>query len=131
MDTLQDGIMLSQRKYAEDLVTQACLRDQKVAHKPMEINHHFSALLRIIRYVQSKINRGFFLFSISSLNLERYADWAECPNSWKPTTRCCMLIRSSLVSWKCKKQPKISKSSTEAEYRSMLVACSEIVWIRR
>ncbi|WMV25479.1 hypothetical protein MTR67_018864 [Solanum verrucosum] len=32
---------------------------------------------------------------------------------------------------KCKKQPRISKSSTEAEYRSMSAACSEIVWIRR
>ena len=30
--------MLSQRKYVEDLVTQACLSDQKVAHTPMEIN---------------------------------------------------------------------------------------------
>ncbi|XP_015168576.1 uncharacterized mitochondrial protein AtMg00810-like [Solanum tuberosum] len=176
-----DSIMLSQRKYAEDLVTQACIRDQKVAHKPMEINvryknddgdppaeptlymkligcliyltitrsdisypvqvlsqfvtnpcqHHFFALLRIIRYVQSTINRGLFIHSTSSLNLEGYADWTGCPNSWKSTTGCCMLIRSSLVSWKCKKQPKFSKSSTEAKYRSMSAACSAIVWIRR
>ncbi|XP_060170865.1 uncharacterized mitochondrial protein AtMg00810-like [Lycium barbarum] len=131
----QDGIMLSQRKYAEDLVTQACLSDQKVAHTPMEINVkyknddgdplaeptlyrrligcliyltmtrpgisypvqvlskfvanpcqcHFSALLRIIRYVRSTINRGLFFHSTSSLNLKGYADadWAGCPNSQK------------------------------------------------
>ncbi|XP_015159969.1 uncharacterized mitochondrial protein AtMg00810-like [Solanum tuberosum] len=179
----QDGIMLSQRKYAEYLPTQARLSDQKVAHTPMEINvmyknddgdplaeptlyrrligcliyltitrpdisypvqvlsqfvtnpcqHHFSSLLRIILYVQSTINRGLFFHSTSSLNLEGYtdADWAGCPNSRKSTTGWCMLIISSLISWKCKKQPRISKSSTEVEYRSMSAACSEIVWIYR
>jgi len=38
VEYLQDCIMLSQRKYVEDLVTQVCLSDQKVAHTPMEIN---------------------------------------------------------------------------------------------
>ena len=38
VEYLQDGIMLSQRKYAEDLVTQTCLNDQNVAHTPMKIN---------------------------------------------------------------------------------------------
>lgn len=30
--------MLIQRKYAEDLVTQACLSDKKVVHTPVKIN---------------------------------------------------------------------------------------------
>ena len=38
VEYLEDGIMISQRKYAEDLFTQASLSDQKVAQKPMEIN---------------------------------------------------------------------------------------------
>ncbi|XP_015158617.1 uncharacterized mitochondrial protein AtMg00810-like [Solanum tuberosum] len=106
VEYFQDGIMLSQKKYAEDIVTQTCLSDHTVAHTPMEINvkyrnddddplaeptlyirligcliyltitrhdisypiqvlsqfvtnpcqHHFSALLIIIRYVPSTIN---------------------------------------------------------------------------
>lgn len=44
--------------------------------------HHFSALLRIIRYVQSTINLGLFFHLASSLNFKGCAsDWAGCPNS--------------------------------------------------
>nr|KYP68323.1 hypothetical protein KK1_021944 [Cajanus cajan] len=39
--------------------------------------------------------------------------------------------RGAFISWKCKKQDHyVSKSSTEAEYRSMSSTCSEIVWLR-
>jgi hypothetical protein len=41
-----------------------------------------------------------------------------------------MFLGSSLVSWKSKKKARVSKSSTESEYRAMSAACSEIIWLR-
>lgn len=42
----------------------------------------------------------------------------------------CINLRDALISWKCKRQDKVSKSSTEAKYRFMSAACSEILWLR-
>ncbi|BFG20903.1 hypothetical protein CerSpe_071770 [Prunus speciosa] len=93
---------------------------------------HLSAVRRIIRYILGTPTRGLFFPSDSSLQLQAYsdADWAGCPDTRKSTTGWCMFLGGALISWKCKKQDNVSKSSTEAKYRAMSAACSEIIWLR-
>jgi len=57
------------------------------------------------------------------------AYWAECPNTRCSITGWCMFIGDSLISWKSKKQARVSKSSTKSDYRDISATCFEIVWL--
>lgn len=99
-------------------------------HSPRHL--HLAAVRRIIRYLRGTPSRGLFFPSGSSMQLSAFsdADWAGCPNTRRSITGWCMFLGNSLISWKSKKQDRVSKSSTESEYRAMSAACSEITWLR-
>ncbi|GKV33750.1 hypothetical protein SLEP1_g42213 [Rubroshorea leprosula] len=93
---------------------------------------HLTAVLRIIRYLRGTISRGLFFSSHPCMQLQAYADadWAGCPDTRRSTTGWCVFLGDSLISWKCKKQKTVSKSTAEAEYRAMSSSCSELTWLR-
>lgn len=66
----------------------------------------------------------------SSLCLTGYcdADWASDVEDRKSTLGFCLYLGNNLISWLSKKQHTISRSSTEAEYRSLAGLTSEISW---
>lgn len=41
----------------------------------------------------------------------------------------CVFLGDALISWKSKKQPTVSKSSVETEYKSLSSIASELVWL--
>ncbi|XP_068655300.1 secreted RxLR effector protein 161-like [Aristolochia californica] len=93
---------------------------------------HIVVVRRIIRYLRGSPTRGLFFPTGSSLQLIGYsdADWVGCLDTRRSTTGRCMFLGDALLFWRCKKQDHVYKSSTEAEYRAMPTACSEIVWLR-
>jgi hypothetical protein len=58
------------------------------------------------------------------------ANWARCPDDRKSTGGFVVFLGSNLVSWSAKKQPTISRSTTEAEYKSMANATAELMWVQ-
>lgn len=92
---------------------------------------HMTAALRILRYLKSNPGQGLFYSASSDLCLNAFADadCATCPDSRRSITDFCIYLGNSLVSWKCKKQATVSRSSTEAEYRSLALVTCEIIWI--
>ncbi|XP_021995666.1 secreted RxLR effector protein 161-like [Helianthus annuus] len=93
---------------------------------------HWGAVLRILRYLRRTQFQSLLFPSTSPLELRAYcdADWGSDPNDRKSTTGFCVFLGDSLISWKSKKQDVVSRSSTEAEYRAMVVATCEIFWLR-
>jgi hypothetical protein len=46
------------------------------------------------------------------------------------TTGYCILLGSSPIAWKSKKQAAVPHSSTEAELRALATTTADIVWLR-
>uniref|UniRef100_A0A2N9FNI5 Reverse transcriptase Ty1/copia-type domain-containing protein n=1 Tax=Fagus sylvatica TaxID=28930 RepID=A0A2N9FNI5_FAGSY len=153
-----NGYYFSQAKYASNLLSKASLTDSKTVSTPLELNvklnitdgeplsdatlyrqlvgsliyltvtrpdlayvvhlvsqfmsaprsTHYAAILRILQYIKGTFFHGLHFSAQSSLELHAYADadWAEDPTDRRSTT------------------------STEAEYRALADATSELLWLR-
>ncbi|GJT45880.1 ribonuclease H-like domain-containing protein [Tanacetum coccineum] len=106
-------------------VQQVCLH----MHDPRE--PHLSALKMILQYVQGTLNYGVQLFSSSTTDLVAYsdADWVGCPTTRRSTSGYCVFLGNNLLSWSSKRQPTLSRSSAEAEYRGVANVVAETCWL--
>lgn len=57
-------------------------------------------------------------------------DWASDHVDRRSTSGFCVYFGSNLVFWISKKQPVVSRSSTEAEYRALTLVVAELCWIQ-
>jgi hypothetical protein len=107
-------------------VQQVCL----FMHDPRD--SHFQLIKRILRYVRGTSHYGLQLHKDSSLDLIAYsdADWAGCPDTRKSTSGFCVFLGNNLVSWSSRRQPTVSRSSAEAEYRAVTNVIAESCWLR-
>ncbi|XP_031263116.1 uncharacterized protein LOC116121009 [Pistacia vera] len=88
---------------------------------------HLIAAKRVLRYLKGTLHFAL-QFSKGSLNLNAFcdSDWAGSPDDRKSTSGYCIYLGPCLISWTAKKQPVVSRSSTEAEYRSMAHIVAEL-----
>ncbi|XP_049391406.1 uncharacterized mitochondrial protein AtMg00810-like [Solanum stenotomum] len=79
---------------------------------------HLVVVRRIIRYLLGTSTRGLFFLSGSPIRLNSFSDsdWAGCHDTRRLVSGWCMFLGESLISWKSKKQDRVSKSSTEVEF---------------
>ena len=94
---------------------------------------HLNVVHHLLQYLKSAPRQGLFFPAKNSPKLISFADadWASYVDTRRSTSGFCVFLGNNLLSWRSKKQPTISKSSTEAEYRALSSVTSEVVWLRR
>lgn len=99
-------------------------------HAPRQ--QHWEAALRVVRYLKGSPGQGIVLSSVCDLHSTAWcdSDWASCPLTRQLVTGWIVFLGSSPISWKTRKQHTISRSSAEAEYRSMADVTAELKWLR-
>lgn len=58
------------------------------------------------------------------------SDWSVCPLTRRSLSAYIVLFDNSPISWQTKKQRTVSRSSAEAEYRSMAATTCELKWMK-
>ena len=88
---------------------------------------HWQALLHTLNYIHSTCGQGIVLKGSAKLVLQAFtnSDWGACPITRRSVSSYLVLLGNSPISWKSKKKPTVSRSSSEAEYRAMANATSE------
>ncbi|XP_024038432.1 uncharacterized protein LOC112097423 [Citrus clementina] len=89
---------------------------------------HWEACKRLLRYLKGTIHLGLHFYNQGALQLHCFSDsdWACDHDDRKSMVGFAVYLGPNLVSWSSKKQVVVSRSSTEAEYRSLAHAASEV-----
>jgi histone deacetylase 1/2 len=181
---VHDGIILSQEKYANDLLRRVNMKMCKSVDTPLSVSEklsvmdgevlssedstryrsivgalqyitltrpdiafsvnkvcqflhapttvHWTAVKRILRYLQGTVALGLRLSRSSSTVVSAFsdADWAGCPDDRRSTGGFAVFFGSNLISWSARKQATVSRSSTEAEYKALANATAEVIWVQ-
>lgn len=106
-------------------VQQICL----YTHDPRE--PHLALIKRILRYIKGTLDYGLQLLHSSAYDLVAYSDveCAGCPDTRRSTSGYAVFLGDNLISWSSKRQHTVSRSSTEAKYRSVANAVAEVTWL--
>ncbi|KAE8675325.1 Detected protein of unknown function [Hibiscus syriacus] len=92
---------------------------------------HLEAVRQILRYVKSTIDYGLLYKKCEDCKLLGYChvDYAGDHDIRRSTTGYEFKLGSGTISWCSKRQPTVSLSTTEAEYRTTAMAAQESTWL--
>jgi hypothetical protein len=96
---------------------------------------HWVAAKRILRYLkgtkQSPIRYSGRLHKGEKVKITAFcdSDWAQDKDDRKSTSGFVVMLAGGPISWRCKKQPTVALSATEAEFVALTEATRDVIWL--
>jgi|UniRef100_A0A2N9GUC8 hypothetical protein len=99
-------------------------------HKPTVL--HLQSAKRLLRYLKQTLTFGLQIYRTSYNTLQAFsdADWAGSRDDRHSTGSFCIFLGNNLISWGCRKQAIVARSSTEAKYKALANAAAELKWLQ-
>nr|GFB54290.1 ribonuclease H-like domain-containing protein [Tanacetum cinerariifolium] len=112
------------RKYAMEILERAHMVGCNPSRTPVDTKSKFEdGSTLVCLYVHDPREPHFSA-------LKRILLYAGCSTTRRSTSEYCVFLGNNLISWSSKRQPMLSHSSAEAEYRGVANAVDETCWIR-
>ncbi|CAM6116227.1 unnamed protein product [Calypogeia fissa] len=95
---------------------------------------HLTGAHHILRYLKATSDLGLYYLRNSQLKLEGFSDsdWGNsCPDMRRSVGGYVFQLSSGPITWSSKRQPTVSRSTTEAEYKALSDAAQEGVYLKR
>ncbi|MBW0527797.1 hypothetical protein O181_067512 [Austropuccinia psidii MF-1] len=91
---------------------------------------HWKAFLDVLKYFSGTQEIGLYYKWRTTPSLVAFsdADWGNCQTTGHSTYGFLAQLHGCLVFWKTRKQPLVSISTTEAEYKSLCDLTSKLLW---
>jgi hypothetical protein len=102
----------------------------KYMYNPLE--PHWIAVKCILRYLKSTISHALLIQPSTAVKLHCFsdADWASDHDDRRSVGAFCVYLGKNIISWGCKQQQTIARSSTEAKYKALANAAAKIQWMQ-
>ncbi|MBW0570239.1 hypothetical protein O181_109954 [Austropuccinia psidii MF-1] len=94
---------------------------------------HWTVCLQVLRYLYHTKALTLHYTNSGSEGLIGYADadWGNSVMDRRSISGYTITLNGNLISWQTKKQPTVSHSTTEAEYKSLSDMTKEVKWLMR
>ncbi|KAG8479747.1 hypothetical protein CXB51_029269 [Gossypium anomalum] len=147
--TTPQGLYLSQIKYAQEILTKAGMIGAAATPTPMVCmpklvasdesqafpdGHLYRSTVGMLQYLCiTRPDLSFCVNKLRQCKLVGYsdADWASSVEDRRSTTGYVIYLGENPIAWCSKKQAVVSRSSSEAEYRSLSNCVSEVLWVKQ
>ncbi|MBW0535573.1 hypothetical protein O181_075288 [Austropuccinia psidii MF-1] len=92
---------------------------------------HWQGFLHVLRYLNGSQDLGLVYGGKKQYGISAYgdADWGNCQVTRRSITGYLACFDQCLVIWKTRKQPTVSLSTAEAEYKSLCDLTAELLWL--